>query len=137
MTVYPAENWDTFIDVATADQSMTDLGSRDKWDLVDKEVLLRKSALMIKALCDTDKKCLYAEAQIMLIQADIENGGKYLTSAIKENKYKKAKVGGLSVEYKDDSETSGADSLPNMVKSMLEGCLKNSSEKIARGFIVA
>jgi hypothetical protein len=137
MTVYPAENWDTFIDVATADQSMTDLGSGDKWDSADKEVLLRKSALMIKALCDTGKKCLYAEAQIMLIQADIENDGKYLTLTIKENKYKKAKVGDLAVEYKDNSKTSALDSLPSVVKSMLKGCLKNSSEKIARGFIVA
>ena len=137
MIVYPLENYSTFINVADATAKLTELGAGDEWafkSVTEQEVMLAVSTQIIKSLCDIiEGGCLYAEAQVMIIQSDMANNGKYLTSVDTTQPYKKAKIGSLNVEY----NLVDIEHLPSLVKSMLSGCLKVSDSPRAIGFTLA
>lgn len=138
LIVYPLENWNTFISVSDATIKLTELGGVDKWNPLsdsEKEVMLSHSAFLIKSTCNIrENSCVFADAQVALIQADQANNGKYLTSVVEVQKYKKAKVGSLSVEYAD-IDTSSVN-FPSVVSSILSKCLK-SNRQGARSFKLA
>ncbi|MDM5264684.1 hypothetical protein PF327_10805 [Sulfurovum sp. XTW-4] len=138
MVVYPLDGWNTFIDVADATTRLTELGSGSKWDpltTAEKEAMLHKSAAIINATCNLNTTCQFDVAQVLLIQGDLENNGKYLSMTDTSVKYKSAKVGSLDVEY--NLTESGEVLLPPVVKSLLSSCLKNSSVPMAKGFTLA
>ncbi len=140
LIVYPLENCNTFISEEDATAKLTELGSGTEWALLtpeEKETALVLSAAMISAAAYiTSPGCYYANAQVMLIHADLKNDGKYMSSTDQTQKYTKAEVVGVvKVEY--NIKDGYSDNLPGIVKGMLHDCLKDSSMAITRGFTVA
>jgi len=138
LIVYPLENWNTFISVADATTKLLELGGEDKWNKLSnkaKEVMLSRSAFLIKSICNIrENSCVFSDAQVALIQIDQANDGKYLSNIVEVQKYKKAKVGSLSVEYTDIDSSSV--NLPSVVNALLSKCLK-SNRQVARSFKLA
>ena len=138
MIVYPLDNYNTFISKAEIITKLAEFGSGALWNaktVPERESTLAISTALIKATCNiTPNTCSFKEAQIMLIHLDLNNSGKYLALKDSNIAYKKAKVGSLSVEY--NLSASSSSGLPSVVKSILNGCLKNGDKPIARGFDV-
>ena len=139
MIIYPLDNYTTFISVADADTQLTALGVGTQWDLNDasaKEVILSLSTAIIKGSCYiAENACNYSDAQVMLIHGDLLNDGKYITTIDTNHPYVKAKVGALDVTY--NLAEDGSPLMPNIVRSILSGCLKISDVPMATGFNLA
>lgn len=138
MIVFPLPDWNTFIDVADATTRLNSLGGGEKWNALpneEKEVMLFRSAFLICSICNVrENTCNFADAQIALIQSDQDNNSKFLSLVVEVQKYKKAKVGSLSVEYADSDNSKV--NLPNVVNSILMNCLKDN-RPMARSFKLA
>ena len=122
MTVYPADSYNTFVDVATADARLSELGAT-AWagkTTEEKEQMLVMSGSVVIAHSNINGQCNYATAQVMLIFSDLVNGGKFLSGVDGRSKYTKAKVGSLAVEFNHE-----ATALPAAVSALLSRCLKN------------
>ena len=129
--IYPADNWNSFVDVSTADIKMAEIGNADWATSTKKEELLINSANYIKAYFTVKaKKCPYVESQIALINLDMVNGDSLLSGVVSSNKYKSAKVGSLRVEYADS--TSSNSDIPSLIKAILGNCLKGGDNKVTR-----
>lgn len=134
ITTYPAENWNSFVTLDEATEAIESMGGGAEWNLLDrdfKEQKLILSTSVISSIVYLDCDCDFKEAQNMLLLADIVNNNKYLTLTDNRSKYKTAKVGSLSVQYKDSSPK---DNLPNIALSILGDCLK--SNETAQGFFI-
>jgi len=146
LTVYPADDWNTFQNVADATTALELIGDGVKWGLLDtaeKEQRLVVSAMAINMIAVASDTCSFIMAQTLLIQFDLENDGTYLSFIItNDDEYKKAKVGSLEVEYNLDSKNNTGvgdiNSFPPVVVSLLNGCLRDSVGVAgARGFTIA
>ena len=138
MIVYPTKNYNSFISVADAGTKLAELGATE-WVAktnAEKEATLINGTAILGAYCTVSTDCPFPDALVMLIQADIVNSGKYITSKVTEMKYTKAKIGSLQVEYKDNTG-GGSSSLPSIVQGMLSQCINDSSIPKTRGFTLA
>lgn len=134
ITIYPTENWNSFVTLDEAMEAIESMGGGAEWSSLDgasKEQKLILSASIISSIVYLDCDCDFKGAQNMLLLADILNNNKYLSLTDNRSKYKTAKVGSLSVQYNDSSLE---DNLPSTVISILSDCLKNN--ETAQGFFI-
>jgi len=141
--VYPEDGWNSFVDVIVAGEKLEAIGGGDKWNALtdpEKEQMLIKSAMLLTVSATPSTECNFPDAQVLLIQFDLENGGKYLSFEDSSGgEYTRAKVGTLEVEYNLKDEgigmASGGGGLPPMVTTILNDCLRNVGN-VTRGFHV-
>ncbi len=136
--VYPADGWNSFISVAEATDDLNLIGGGTEWGaltLLEQEQMLVKSALLLVSVAVPNGICNFIGAQVLLLQFDLQNGGKYLSFVTtSESEYKRAKVGPLEVEYNIEGEgggmAGGVSGLPDMVTGMIADCLLSGDNRV-------
>ncbi len=138
IVVYPADGWNSFVSIQDATDGLNQIGGGAKWgalSLEEQETLLVVSAMLLSSVATPSDKCPFPQAQILLLQFDLQNDGGYLSFTVSpDGEYKRASVGSISVEYNlggnDIGMGGSASSLPPIVESLLSGCLMSSQGRV-------
>lgn len=138
LVIYPEEGWNSFVTIAEATAGLHEISDGVAWDALtveEQEQMLVTSALLLSSVATPSDSCNFAQAQILLVQFDLQNNGKYLSFVTTpDGEYTRAKVGPLEVEYNlggsDTGMASGAGGLPDMVLGILSDCLIVGENKV-------